>query len=292
MKKLKKTIYLAMALIIAPSILMAGMARDYLDVPTGSLYPAYYFTYSETKASPLATEIDTQTSLFRMTGTFGIDGKCSGWNILVPYENVKLTNDEGRKFRHSGLGDPTFVFDVNIFGGPALTKEEYKTFVEKTYASLHISLSAPLGDYDKDNPVNTGSNRWSFAPLINYSWTPDAGKSWLEAYAKVTFYTDNKEYQGDKNLSEDPVLGLEFHASNNITKWMWLALDLFYDYGGETSVDGVWQENRSNTLSAGFTANFIPWHHGKILLQYKDTLSAPSDAAQTRALTLYIAQLF
>lgn len=194
MKKTASIIYLAAAVFVfAPSILLAGMARDYLDVPLGSIYPAYYFTYSETKSSALATQIDTQTSLFRLTGTFGIDGKCSGWNILVPYENVKLTNNEGRKFKHSGIGDPMFVFDVNIFGGPALTKEEFKTFVAKTYASIHITLTAPLGDYDKDNPVNTGTNRWSLAPLINYSWTPDAGKSWLEVYVKPTFFTDNKK---------------------------------------------------------------------------------------------------
>ncbi|MEI6287659.1 MAG: transporter [Bacillota bacterium] len=276
---------------LCPGTVFAGMARDFLDVPDGSLYPAYYFASSQTRSSVDATQINTITNTFRLTGTFGIDGKCSGWNVLVPYETMNLSNNVGTTANNSGMGDPTFIWDINLFGGPSLSVEEFAKFVPQTYASLHVSVVAPLGSYDKNNLLNPGSNCWSVTPLVNYSYTPDEGKSWLELYVKPTFFSDNNNYRSG-TLSQDPELGFEFHASNDITKWLWLALDLFYEGGGETAVNGVWQNNSANTLSAGCTANFRPWHDGKFLLQYKDTVSAPQNAAQTRTLTVYISQLF
>jgi hypothetical protein len=275
-----------------PAAARADMARDFLSTPVGSWYPAYYLTYSETNSSAAATEIKTTTNLFRITRVIDVNGATGGLNFLVPYEQVKLSNEQGNTFNKTGIGDPKFVFDVNIFGATALSKEEFKDYTPQTYASFHLTVTAPLGDYDGDNPVNTGSNRWSMSPEVNYSYTPNVGKTWLDFYFKPTFFTDNNKYAGDKKLSQDPQLDLEGHASHNICDWLWLALDLFYTCGGETRVDGVWQGNTDSTVSAGFTANFIPWRHAKILLNYKDTLSAPADAAQTRSFTLYLAQLF
>ena len=92
-------------------------------------------------------------------------------------------------------------------------------------------------------------------------------------------------------MSQDPQLSLEFHASTDIAPRFWFAVDLYYDSGGQTSVNGVSQNNAANTCSAGATLNYRPWHDGKLLLQYKETLSAPGEA-KTRSLTVYLAQLF
>lgn len=100
------------------------------------------------------------------------------------------------------------------------------------------------------------------------------------------------EYEGNKKLCQDPQLSLEGHASHNILDWLWFAFDIFYNYGGETSVDSAWQNNRDSTVSGGFTANFTPWRGGKILLNYKDAISAPAGVSRTNAVTLYIGWLF
>ena len=278
--------------VICPAATMADMARDYLSTPVGSWYPAYYLTYSESKSPSDGGKTDATTSLFRITRVIDVFGRTGGLNFLVPYEQVNFSNDRGINLDKSGVGDPKFVFDANIFGAPALNKEEFKSYTPQTYSSFHLTITAPLGDYNKDNPINIGSNRWSTSPEVNYSYTPDVGKTWLEFYVKPTFFSDNSEYAGNKKLCQDPQLSLEGHASHNILDWLWFAFDIFYNYGGETSVDSAWQNNRDSTVSGGFTANFTPWRGGKILLDYKDAISAPAGVSRNNAVTLYIGWLF
>jgi hypothetical protein len=277
---------------ILPIVTQADLARDYSAVPVGSWYPAYYFNYTESSAVKGGTEIDSAANLFRITETIDVFGRCGGWNLIVPYEHIKLTSNAGKEYNQDGMGDPKFVFDVNIFGAPAFSKSTFSNYIVQTYSSFHLSITAPLGKYGRDNPANVGSDRWTISPEINYSYTPNKGKTWLEFYVKPTFYTDNNEYDGDKSMSQKPSLDLEGHASQDIGKRLWGALDLYYNVGGETSVNGSWPEHRDSTLSAGCSINFTPWHHGRILLSYKDTLSTPSDGTRSRSMMLYIAQLF
>jgi hypothetical protein len=48
---------------------------------------------------------------------------------------------------------------MNIFGGPALTREQFQSFVPQTFASFHFAVSTPLGKYDPTNPLNPSANR-------------------------------------------------------------------------------------------------------------------------------------
>ncbi len=283
---------MAVAAVSLPLTVRADLARDYSAVPVGSWYPAYYLNYTDSKAATGGTRIDSAVNLFRLTQTVNVFGRCGGWNVIVPYENLDISADGRDTSRQGGMGDPKLVLDVNLFGAPAYSKADFSNYVVQTYSSFHLGITAPLGQYNRDNPANIGSDRWTFTPEVNYSYTPNKGKTWLEAYLKPTFYTDNCEYDGDKTLSQDPSVDLEGHASQTVWKRLWLALDLYYNWGGETAVNGSWQDNRDRTLSGGVSANFTPWHHGRILLSYKDTLSKPSDASNTRSLMLYVAQLF
>ena len=280
------------AALILPVAVQADLARDYSAVPVDSWYPAYYFSYTESRAAGGASKVVSAANLFRITQTVDIFGRCGGWNVIVPYEWLKLSADGRENYRQNGMGDPKLVLDMNIFGAPAYSKAAFSNYTEQTYASFHLGITAPLGRYGRDNPANVGSERWTITPEVNFSYTPNKGASWLECYVKPTFYTSNNEYDGNKSMNQDPSVDLEGHASQNVCKRLWVALDLYYNFGGETCVDGSWQDNRDNTWSAGCSANYTPWHHGRILLSYKDTVIKPGDASDTRSLMLYVAQLF
>jgi hypothetical protein len=42
---------------------------------------------------------------------------------------------------------------------------------------------------------------------------------------------------------------MEEHVSHNLTDALWLSADAYYNVGGETSIDGISQDNMANTLS-------------------------------------------
>ena len=279
-------------LMATAGVARADLARDYSAVPVNSWYPAYYLSYTETQAAHGGQRIDSLANLFRLTQTIDVFGRCGGWNVIIPYEQLNLAAAGRDKFHQDGAGDPKFVFDVNLFGAPAFSKAAFSNYVVQTYSSFHLSLTAPLGQYNRDAPANVGSSRWTLTPEVNFSYTPNRGESWLEFYFKPTFYTSTDEYARDQRMSQDPSVDLEGHASQNLGRRFWVAADLYYNFGGETAVNGAWQENRDSTLSGGVSANFTPWRHGRILLNYKDTLIKPSNASDSYTLMLYVAQLF
>jgi hypothetical protein len=48
---------------------------------------------------------------------------------------------------------------------------------------------------------------------------------------------------GAQTLTQRPLLRLEEHLSRNVTDALWLSADAFYNLGGETSIDGIDQDN-------------------------------------------------
>jgi hypothetical protein len=77
------------AALLFPVAVQADLARDYSAVPVYSWYPAYYFSYIESRAAGGASKITSAANLFRITETVDIFGRCGGWNIIVPYEGLK-----------------------------------------------------------------------------------------------------------------------------------------------------------------------------------------------------------
>ena len=120
----------------------ADEARDFLNVPTGSWYPAYYLVLSETRSPDGRTVIDSTTNLFRVTNTLNVFGRTGGWNVIVPLQTLSLSVDGDSASRKTNVGDPKFVFDVNLFGAPALGREEFRSYVPRPYASLHVAVTA------------------------------------------------------------------------------------------------------------------------------------------------------
>jgi hypothetical protein len=114
---------------------------------------------------------------------------------------------------------------MNIFGGPALTKEQFRSFVPETFSSFHLFVGTPLGKYDPANPLNPSANRWMFFPTVNYSYTPDPGWTWLETYLSTKLFTTNADYRvgGASSLTQKPLFLVEGHASRNLTPGLWMS---------------------------------------------------------------------
>ena len=72
-------------------------------------------------------------------------GRTGGLSIVLPYLNVKsgLGSNRGAV---SGVSDVGFLWQMNIFGGPALTREEFASFVPQTFVSIHLYMGTPLGE--------------------------------------------------------------------------------------------------------------------------------------------------
>jgi hypothetical protein len=219
--------------------------------------------------------------------SFSQNKKYGGVSLSTPFVRVK---DADGRDRVSGFSDPTIGFHANIFGLPALTRSEFATATPQTFLTVHLNVSPPLGSYDRNSPVNVGANRWAFTPVVNLNITPDKGVTWIEAYAQVRFFTDNNHFQGDKRLSQKPLLTLSGFYSHNIGKKSYAAIGTNYDYGGESSVDNVPQNNKANGFRPGVAISRV-FGRFRLTLHYENTSTKENDARRNSSVGIKIATL-
>jgi hypothetical protein len=179
---------------------------------------------------------------------------------------------------------------MNLFGLPAATKKEIGKLVPQNLMSVHINVNPPIGSYDRNRPVNMGAHRWAFNPVVNLNLTPDKGVSWFEVYAAGKFFTDNHEFQVNKTLSQKPLLILTGHYSHNIGKKSYASIGTNYDYGGETSVNHVRQNNVANGLRPIVAFSTIVGRF-RFTVRYENTSTKATDARRNGSVAIRIASL-
>jgi len=183
---------------------------------------------------------------------------------------------------------------MNIFGGPALTKEQFRSFVPETFSSFHLFVATPLGKYESAAPLNPSSNRWTFFPTVNYSYTPDEGWTWLETYLSTKVFTTNPDYRvgGASSLTQKPLFLAEGHASRNLLPTLWVSADAYYNVGGETSIDGVNQDNAANTLRLGAGMGLSLWSGADLMLNYERVVAKPMGQPDAQTVRMTIRQVW
>jgi len=268
----------------------APAARDFLNTPVnaGSFFVDFLNNEAETEAAselPLpnnetVSRLGTATILW----SFPLRNRYGGVSLTGGYTSVKGTGPLGN-VETSAFSDPGIGFHANIFGLPALNKDQFAQAIPQSFASFHLTVNAPLGSYDRNAPVNTGANRWAFNPLVNQSITPDEGVSWIDLYAGGRFFTNNNAFQGNNHLSQNPLGIFAAHYSHNIGKRMYAAIGVYYDHGGETFVNDMPQHNAANGFRPGAA---ISRKIGalRVTLRYEITASTPNALPTNRLLAL------
>jgi hypothetical protein len=278
-----------------PATTTAQAARDYLNTPVDqlSLTVDIIKTKGETAAAsglPLPNNYTVGGLVYPfILWSFSQNGKYGGVSFAPSYTSVEVTGANGT-VKASGFSDPGIAIHANIFGLPALRRGEMATAIPQTFLSVHLTVTPPLGEYDPNAPVNVGANRWSFTPLVNLNMTPDKGVQWIEVYASGRFFTDNNKYQGSQRLSQDPLATVSAHYSHNLGKRSYAAIGASYDYGGETSVDHVAQENTANGWRPTATISTVigPLRVG---LRYENTSTKTTDARRNGLFEIEIGML-
>jgi hypothetical protein len=270
----------------------APAARDFMNTPVdaASFFADFLYNKSETASSSglglpnneTASRIRVVTILY----SFPMFDRYAGIALGGGYTGVEGTGPLG-DIKGSGFTDPAITFHINLFGAPALRKEGFAQAIPKTFSSFHLTVNAPLGSYDRNSPVNTGSNRWAFNPLFNLDITPDKGVSYIDIYAGARFYTNNNAFRGDGQLSQRPLANFAVHYSHNIGKKMYAAIGVYYDNGGQTSINNVPQANAINGFRPGVAISRMIWKY-RVTLRLERSQSTPNTAGTNGVLSLRV----
>jgi hypothetical protein len=85
------------------------------------------------------------------------------------------------------------------------------------------------------------------------------GDRWLiDTYAGLWLFTANHSaYPGTSDRTQAPMGAFQAHVSYSIQRTMWAAFDATYYVGGQTTVDGVVNNDRQSNTRVGATFAFV-----------------------------------
>ena len=183
-----------------------------------------------------------------------------------------------------GYGDPMLEFDINLIGPNAIKDIPDMMRYEPGFSvDLVIDLAFPIGEYDENQRLNIGQNRWygrGGFPMIWQigAWVPGR-RTTLEAFPSVWLFGDNDDF-GGKTLESDPSYELDLHLTRDLSSELWGSLDAVIFEGGKSKVDGV-SGDSVDAVSVGFTLGYQLNDSLQLPFGYKATLDDESGSEST-----------
>jgi len=222
--------------------------------------------------------------------TFSLFDRAAMAAVLLPMGRISGdVTVAGKTFNQStkGFGDPMLEFKINVLGPPAQKNIPDVLRYEPGFSvNLLADLAIPIGEYDNDQPLNIGQNRWYGRlgmPVVWQlgPWVPGR-RTTLEFLPAVWFFGENDDYVG-QTLKADPLFQLDAHLTRDLTERFWGAIDGTWYYGGKASINGVAGE-KLNNLGFGLTLGYQINDNLSVTAGYLSTVndSDPGDLQMDR----------
>ena len=192
-------------------------------------------------------------------------------SLNTPVGTIDLDTDPVR-------GDLFVGAALGLLGSPSLAPAEYAQHKPGLRASVAARLYLPTGDYNSKSILNLGSNRWSLQATLPISYVlgdtmVDPDLTTFEIMPIVHIFGDNTDPFGPANVaSQDPVFALEGHITRNFGRSFWASLDGTYEIGGETSSDGVANDDAQEALALGATVGLSLTQSLTLRLSYDEVV--------------------
>lgn len=263
--------------------------RAYLPPPVDSnVFLLYGLTTSGNSVinSGIVTpnlNIEVDLAVIQYTRTMDILGNYTSFTVVQPFGelessvNFDLASRFDTRQKSQGLGDTQLLLSFGLYNLPPLTLKTYQTYKPTFAVGGLVRLSLPTGEYSSSKQANLGGNRYSlqFGTPITFGFGDsflDPNLTTLDFVPSVTLFDDNNEPFNADLTGQKPMYKLESHLTHNFNPGLWLSLDALYEYGGETKTDGISQNNKQKSFSAGLTAGIqfskrlgIKATYGKVL---------------------------
>jgi hypothetical protein len=228
-------VYLAALLLLLSCQLSAQEieARTYSNTPIGINFLSAGIAQAKAGNYTLTSEVMSLTHVFDMAGQ---SGKLT---LVLPYAQLTGSSTIGRRTVNAsteGLSDPLIKASVNLYGAPALTLDQFKSYQQDLIIGVSLAASVPWGKYDDNQLINVGANRWFIQPGLGASKA--IGPWRFELAGAGIFYTSNTNFMGNNSLAQNPVYSTQTHAIYYFENTAWISMDATYFTGGQSYVNG------------------------------------------------------
>jgi len=259
MSSLKKYI----GLLICSLIYFNGFSQELeprainnLPVGTNFLIGGYGFANGNLLLDPAIPIEDLNSNIHsgyaayvRSINLFGLSAKV---DAVIPYVKGDWEgnfNDENSIRTQNGFGDLRVRLSFNFLGSKAMNISDFANYKPENISGISVQIIAPTGDYNPNELINIGSNRW----VVRTQWgfARNINKWVIESYIGMWLFTNNTNFLNGNELSQKPLYTFKVHVIRELPKKMWLALNVGYGIGGKTELNGSPRDTEISTARLG-----------------------------------------
>lgn len=236
-----------------PGIAIDVDPRDYTALPPGanlSILYAQFITADDLHVDGNVIsddfDLDAAIGIYRFVHFTKFMGLTVDPQVLIPFgdQEIGLLDDSS-----AGLGDVIF----------ATTFWFHENHSKREYFGITPFIVTPTGEYNASEPVNLGTNRWSYILQAGYMTrlTKNLG---LDLTADIQWYGDNDDPAGGDTLEQEEGYQIQAMLHYDFTPTTFASLRYSWREGDETILDGVAQNNAvdTSTLTLGIHHWLIP----------------------------------
>lgn len=262
---------------------------DYTPMPEGTKLGLLYLQHAERDEFYLNGDklsdkykLDSDVAILRGVRYQNIGGYLTNIQLLLPFAHLSAGGDIDSLGSESGMGDPILANAIWIDKEPSLNR------------ALGITqyLFLPLGEYDKDNPMNIGENRWKYVFQGGYMHGV-SNNIVIDLVADVTFFGDNDDYTpADLTLEQDPQYQMQGFIRYKTSDKSAIHVGYSRLWGGETEVDGVRLGDESNQEKMLAGGSYFVTPRTQLLATFARDISVESGFKEESRLNLRLLHVF
>jgi hypothetical protein len=241
--------------------------RAYWPAPNGTrvVTLGYSHVSGDTVPDPSlpVTGVDSKIDTLNLgyLQTTSLWGRTANILVSVPYSDGDTSGDgnfgERLNREYKGLGDVSVTLSVNFKGAPTMTPQQFKGLLgnPKPIIGGSLKLVAPTGDYNSEQLINVGANRWAMKAELGLI-LPLRPRWLLEAAIGGWFFEDNDDFFAGLTREQKPIAAVQAHLIRTFNSGLWLSLDGNYYKGGRGTVDGRRLNDLQRDSKLGVTLHY------------------------------------
>lgn len=287
--RLTRIATLAAMLSTGPAHALDVDAGDYTALPAGTNLALLYYQhasrdalYQHGRRADLDAGLTSDVGIFRAVHFADVADHRIDVQFLLPFGRLEGKDDLATMGTAHGMGDLILASAVWLLNSPDTGR----------YFGITPYLFLPTGNYDRHDALNLGENRWKFVLQAGYI-TPLSKTVTLDVVADATLFGDNDDFGASgATLEQKPLYQFQTFLRYHLSPQWDLRAGLSHAFGGETSVDGVNQDDRTRTTKANVGTAWFATPSVQVVFNYGRDLSVENGLREDNRVNLRLLKVF
>lgn len=264
-------------------------AGDYTALPAGTNLALLYYQhasrdalYQHGRRADLDAGLTSDIGIFRAVHFADVADHRIDVQFLLPFGRLEGKDDLATMGTAHGMGDLILASAVWLLNSPDTGR----------YFGITPYLFLPTGNYDRHDALNLGENRWKLVLQAGYI-TPLSKTVTLDVVADATLFGDNDDFGiSGATLEQKPLCQFQTFLRYHVSPQWDLRAGLSHAFGGETSVDGVNQDDRTRTTKANVGTAWFATPSVQVVFNYGRDLSVENGLREDNRVNLRLLKVF